>query len=123
MFVNIHFDHSANNEDSLYLDQLSEILQRDYDLPVNRIVKDSVGHVKDAGLTIALSIVTASVSAIGTIVSVLEYLESQKPTYSVSLKSGDKTIVLDQVRPDRLRNSLSELDDLLADKEIVIARR
>ena len=122
MEVNIHFNHSVSDKDSLHLDQLADILQQDYDLPVQTVRKNSADGVKDGGLTIALSIIGISISAIGTIISALSYWKSQQPDYSISVKSGNKTITVDNVHPGNLPEMVSSLEEAFSsDTEIVIS--
>jgi hypothetical protein len=95
MDVSIRFSHSASSRDSLRLSKLADALQHDYDLPVESVRREPVSGTKDGGLPIALSIVGISIAAIEMIISALEYWKSQQPEYSISIKSGDGTIVVE----------------------------
>jgi hypothetical protein len=109
MEITIHFDQPTNHEASAYLDELHDILEHDYDLSVKRIRKDLESGVKDAGLTIALSIIGVSISAVGTIISALSYWKSQHANYSISLKSGNTSISVDNVEPAQIQEVITTL--------------
>jgi hypothetical protein len=122
MDVNIRFRNPISENDSKNLKILADTLENDYDLPVNCVRMDPKKGVKDGGLTIALSIASISISTIGTIISVLGYWKSQRPKYSISVESGSKTIAIEKVDPDSLRDVISELENSLIDANFVIGK-
>lgn len=122
MDVNVHFNREVSTKDSLDLEKLADILQSDYDLSLKKIRKNSEEGVKDGGLTIALSIIGISIAAVGTIISALSYWKSQRPNYSISFKSGNKTIAVDNVDPASLPDMISKIEkDFSSNTEIVIS--
>ncbi len=118
----ISLNQPVTDQDSLNLTQLAEILEHDYDVPVQLIRQDGARGVKDGGLTIAISIIGVGISAIGTIISALSYWKSQQPNYSISLKSGDRTITIDNVNQETLKQIVSSIEDgTSSTTEIVIS--
>jgi hypothetical protein len=116
----ICFDSTIDAEDSLNLEQLAHMLSQDYDLPANKEYQEPVAGEKDSGLIIAVSLIGVGISAIGTIISALSYWKSQVPKYSVTITTGEKTITLDTIKPDKLPEMISRIERDAASSETKI---
>lgn len=121
----ISFDAPVDSQDSLNLEQLANIFSHDYDLPVTSERQEPVTGEKDSGLTIAISLIGVSVSAIGTIISALSYWKSQLPKYSVTITAGGKTITMDTIESDKLPEMISRIERDISSSEtkILIAKK
>lgn len=119
--VNILFKGLPEVGKSMCLEEISNMLAQEFDIPVKNISKDADVGVKDGGLTVALSLTGITLSAICTILTALSYWRSKKSNYSVSVFLDNKTITIDNINPKDIDNKLSELEYINSSKiEIII---
>lgn len=121
----IEFTSSVDAQDSLNLEQLGQILSQDYDLSIETIHQKPIEGRKDGGLTIAVSIIGVSISAIGTIISALSYWKASLPKYTVTLKTAEKTVTIDTNDPKKLPILVAQIENekLLSETKILIAKK
>lgn len=79
----IRFQKNINDEDSLNLTQLAELIADQCDLSVE--ITKRVEPGKKGGLAIGLAIASLALAAIQTFISVLQFWQSKQPKYSVSI--------------------------------------
>ncbi|NEP55285.1 MAG: hypothetical protein F6K65_43500 [Moorea sp. SIO3C2] len=81
----IKFKENVTEDDSYNLKQLADLIQEDCDLSVNLEKQDAKPGVKDGGLAIGIAIASFPLTAIQTLISVLQYWQSKPPKYSLYL--------------------------------------
>jgi len=101
MDVMLKFVDEQAVEKAYELDQLADLLELEFDLPVSKEESDAVAGRKDAGLTIALTLIGLGLTAVDTIVSALAYWKSDKPRYSITITDGRRTFAVENLSEDR----------------------
>ncbi|HET9954743.1 MAG TPA: hypothetical protein VFQ61_09565 [Polyangiaceae bacterium] len=72
----------------------------------------SIPGVKDGGLTIAIGIAGVVLSAVSSLVSVLTYWSSRKPSYSVKVEAGSGTLTISDLDPSSVQDVLKRLKEV-----------
>jgi len=123
MKIQINFPSKITAEESNHLLALATIIERDYDISVQRNKQESGPSVKDGGLTIALTIANLAITAVGTLISVLSYWRSRNPKYSITLKRDRYTCTIDNLEPQKIEEVIAHLErqDDSTDIEVQIA--
>ena len=111
MDTKISFKHDIGDKEALELDKLANVMEQDYDLDIKRICEDDTKGFKDGGLLVALEIIGTSIATIGLIISALEYWQSQQPKCSISLKIGNKTITIENIKISELKETIDQLEE------------
>lgn len=120
METRIKFEGDVTQEDSYNLGELANLIQQDCDLPVKLKKADSEGGVKDGGLIIGLTVIGLVLSAIGTLVSVLSYWKSQQPKYSLTISYGGKTLSIENMSSEQIKNEFTKLQAESTNSQIEI---
>ncbi len=107
--ININIESSDQNQvNSLQLEQIANLIEDDYGIPVERKKLPAKQGDKDGGLVIAL---TLTLSAIGTLISVLSYWQSTRTKASFTLKRGDVTVTVENVSPAKIQELVAQFEN------------
>lgn len=109
----IKFENNVLEEDSYNLQQLANLIEEECDLSVNIEKADAQPGVRDGGLAIGLAIASLALTAIQTLISVLQYWESKQPKYSLSVTfhspTNKKTLLLESSSEKEIQAAMSQL--------------
>ena len=109
MHVDIVPTGSVNLQMMHDLDELREQLRADgLDATGSRA---ALPGVKDGGLTIAIAIGGLVASSVSSLISALSYWSSQKPSYTLTVQAGTRTLQISQLDRKGARAALEQLSD------------
>ncbi|NEQ46960.1 MAG: hypothetical protein F6K00_26830 [Leptolyngbya sp. SIOISBB] len=97
MESHISFDSDINDEDSYQLTKLASMLEDEYALSVELERLQAAQGERDGGLVIGIAIASLGFTAIQALIAALQYWDSRQPKYSVSVISGNKTLLVENL--------------------------
>lgn len=102
------------------LDDLDRLIQSETELCIHRIFKPLQVGQKGVDLLAALEIINLSLTALGTLISILNYWRSQKMHYTISIKKGNADIQLNNISPEQFESILASLQEESSSEAIQI---
>ena len=98
----------VSQADSYALDELAEGLLQDGLAPSVQKAPPAAGR-KDGGLTLAISLASLGLSAIGTLVSVLSFWRSTHPEYKILIKRAGVEVAIENPNTQQIREATAAL--------------
>ena len=105
----ISFDGDINDEDSYQLIKLASVLEDEYRFSVNLEKRQANQGERDGGLVIGIAIASLGLTAIQALLAALQYWDSRQPKYSISVVSGNKTLLVENLTKQQIENEVSKL--------------
>lgn len=118
MQVDIVPSGTLNLEMMRDLGELSDELQ-EAGLAANRAGATLPG-TKDGGLTVAIALAGLAFSSISSLISVLSYWSSRKPSYTLTLEAGSKQLTISQLDKAGVQSALRELESIDSSSQVLI---
>jgi len=120
MKINISFDAKMCENDSQNLIELANLVENDCDINV-QLEKDlKAKGVKDGGLTIGLTILGLSISAIGTLISVLSYWKNKNPKYSLSITHNNCSFSISEMDSNQLEKLILDMKQSKIESDYIV---
>lgn len=117
--VTIKFASTATVEDSLDLQELKNLLEKELGKTVTDVVAPPQSGIKDGGVLLGLTIAGLAFTAIGTLIQVLSYWQSQKPKYMITMKRDDITIQISDLSQEEMEQRIAEFEEKNASSDIL----
>jgi len=102
------------------LDDLDRLIQSETELRIQRISKPVQVGQKGVDLLVALEIINLSLTALGALISILNYWQSQKMNYTITVKKGNADIQLNNISPEQFESILASLQEESPSEEVQI---
>jgi hypothetical protein len=114
MNVGISFEGTINEDDSYHLKNLAQLIEEECDCSVSIETRESEVGIRDGGLVIGIAIASLVLTGIQTLVSVLQYWESQQSQYSISItidtNGQQKRFLMKNLSLEEIQSLLSEIN-------------
>jgi hypothetical protein len=127
MQFQIKFDGNINPEISEDLKELEQLMKDDYGIvSIPEKQKPQIG-VKDSGLTIGLAIAGLALTGIQTVIAAIQYWQSQRPKYTLSIICRDEIYILNNANKediDKIMKAIHYLPNSITEEiEIKISKK
>jgi hypothetical protein len=116
MDVRISFEGAITEDDSYHLKNLAQLIEEECDCSVSIETRESEVGIKDGGLAIGIAIASLVLTGIQTLVSVLQYWESQQSQYSISISitidanERQKRFLMKNLSLEEIQSLLSQIN-------------
>lgn len=114
MDVSISFEGAITEDDSYHLKKLAQLIEEECDYSVSLETRESEAGIKDGGLAIGIAMASLALTAIQTLVSVLQYWESRQSQYSISItidaNGQQKRFLMKNLSLEEIQSLLSEIN-------------
>lgn len=120
MDVRISFEKVLTDEDSFQLQKLGTTIQSRCHIPVDIERQNISQGERDGGLVIGLTFASLGLAAIQTLISLLQYWESQQPKYSISIVFADQTFLIENLSQKQVDNMIERMKYKSLESEIEI---
>lgn len=114
MDVRISFEGTITEDDSYHLKKLAQLIEEECDCSVSIETRESEVGIRDGGLAIGIAIASLVLTGIQTLVSVLQYWESQQSQYSISItidtNGQQKRFLMKNLSLEEIQSLLSEIN-------------
>jgi hypothetical protein len=108
MQADVSFIGEVTPPDALALDELFDAFVEEGVSARKQKTQAEPGK-KDGGLTIGLAITGLVLSGIGSVVSILNYWQSTRPKYKVTVVRGETTVQVENLSPAQLPDAIKPL--------------
>lgn len=109
MNVHIAFEESTTEEDVYNLEQLAALIEDECNLAVKIERSEIQQGERDGGLAIGIAVVSLGLTAIQTLIGVLQYWESQKPKYSLSISINNQVFLIENLSRTQIEKVIKKL--------------
>lgn len=120
MNLQITMPTADSTQASYELKALADFIETEGDISVDRTTAPSPPGTKDPFIVTAIAVAGLGFSAIATVISVLQYWQSQRPKYSITVTRGDVQIQLADIKPKQLNDALAQLETAAQSPAILI---
>jgi hypothetical protein len=114
MDVRISFEGATTENDSYHLKNLARLIEEECDCSVSIETREAEVGIRDGGLAIGIAIASLVLTGIQTLVSVLQYWESQQSQYSISItvdaNGQQKRFLMKNLSLEEIQSLLSEIN-------------
>jgi hypothetical protein len=122
MNTHIALEENIAEEDSFQLEQLAVLIENECNLVVEVERDKAQSGVRDGGLAIGIAIASLGLAAIQTLISALQYWESQEPKYELSMNTGNQTFLIKNLSKKQIEREIQriqrEVPDLVLEIKI-----
>lgn len=117
----ISFSNVPNQEDSLALIRLQELISDNSTLKV-KVESEKIEGAK-GDLATTLEIIGVVFTGISTLLDIIEFWQSQYPKYSVTMKLGDNTFSKENISKKEFENDFTEAQNKQEQMQITISSK
>ncbi len=114
MDVKISFEGTITEDDSYHLKNLAQLIEEECDFSVSIETREAEAGVRDGGFATGIAIASLVLTGIQTLVSVLQYWESQQSQYSISItidaNGQQKRFLMKNLSLEEIQSLLSQIN-------------
>ncbi len=109
----IKLEGDVTAEDSFEFKELANLIEKECDLSLEIEKTEPQPGVRDGGLAIAIAIASLAVATLQTLISVVQYWQSKRPKYSLSVTfhslNHKETLLLESSSTQEIKEMISHL--------------
>lgn len=120
MDIRITMPEEKQARASYELNSLVDLIQNEADLAVTREEEPAPAGSKDPLILTAIAIAGLALTGVTTVVSVLQYWQSQQSKYSITIKRGNASFQASGIKPKQLDAALAQLDSAASNSTVEV---